>query len=298
MKPTVCLGTAQFGLDYGITNRMGKVTEETAHQILNEAQKYGFNTLDTAAAYGDAEKIIGKIIMYNNDFKLISKLPRQEETSFKESSTSIWDRTLARSLERLKTDSLEGLLVHSSEDLKKEGNEYLIDWLRRTKDYGYTKKVGVTIYEKDELEGIDLKNIDIVQLPLSLYDQRMVIEGTIAKLKDRGIEVHARSIYMQGLILQKSIYWPKWVGKNSENMHKKLESFARQKNLDLLDMAIGYVKDQEGVDKIVIGVCNTRELRDLQKKWKEENCKYIIKEWEGWKLEETEILDPRKWPKG
>ena len=202
MSPQLCLGTAQFGLSYGITNTHGLVKETEVQALLRDASSAGISWLDTAQAYGEAESVLGRTIEVGNDFKFISKLAKQINPIFTPKDFGLWDRLLDGTLTRLRIPCLDVLLLHSSEDLRKQGSQFLRQWLVAVKASGLVKRLGVSIYEASELDGIADELLDVVQLPLSLYDQRLSNDGTITRLCSRGCAVHARGVFLQGLFFK------------------------------------------------------------------------------------------------
>ena len=169
----------------------------------------------------------------------------------------------------------------------------MVEGTKRTK---ISREVGVSIYESKELKSIDMRQIDIVQLPLSLYDQRLIKDGTIRELREKNIAIHARSIYLQGLILTSHKKWPKWINEEARSHQEGLEIYTSRKKCSLLEMAIGFAKQQKELEAVVIGICGSDELRDLLHAW-EYPPKYAKKEWSKWEMKDTSVLDPRKWPK-
>ena len=117
----------------------------------------------------------------------------------------------------------------------------------------------MSIYTCADLDEVNYEMFDLVQLPLSVYDQRLLNDGTITSLSERGISIHARSIYLQGF-LQPLQRWPSWLPKKCAST-KALINLSRQKNCRLIDLALGFIKDQILVERVVIGVCNVKELR-------------------------------------
>ena len=194
MTPQLCLGTAQFGLAYGITNTNGQVSEAEIEQILIEANKAEICWLDTAQAYGNAEEVLGRQLPAAHEFRLISKLPAQPQPMFTAQDVEAWDQAFHKSCQRLGVQSLDALLLHAPADLGKPGGEYLEAWLLNLRQQGLVQRVGVSIYEAEDLDEVNPALLDLVQLPLSLYDQRLLNDGTLARLRDNGTVVHARSI--------------------------------------------------------------------------------------------------------
>ena len=201
MKTQLCLGTAQFGLKYGVTNHVGKVSEADVGALLFQAQQAGFSFLDTAQAYGNAEAVLGRQLPSNHRFRLISKLPAQTQSDF--SSQSVHMVRVA-SCKHLGVCRLNAVLLQSPSDLSTPGGEYLEAWLLSLRERGVVERLGVSIYSAQDLDGLNPNLLDLVQLPLSLYDQRLLQDGTLAQLRARGTAIHARSLYLQGLLLTPS----------------------------------------------------------------------------------------------
>ena len=196
----LCLGTVQFGLPYGVTNKIGQIPESETLKILNLAAKSEIQLLDTAQAYGSSEQIIGRCWPKEAPRRLISKLPPG-------TAQQNWEPNLLKSLEYLQTDKLDGFLLHRSSDLIQKDGKELLRWLESIRERGF-ERIGVSIYEANELNNIPLDRLQLVQLPLSIYDQRMINNGTINRLREREIDIHARSTFLQGLLLQSTNNWP------------------------------------------------------------------------------------------
>lgn len=295
MNPKLCLGSAQFGLDYGITNNKGKVKLPEVKDILKYSSENNISLIDTAQSYGDSENVIGKSLPENNSFKIITKLSLKNIEQFELDHINSWEMGLKNSLKLLRKNKLEALLLHSQKDLQKPGSKHLINWLLSIKSRGIVNKIGLSIYGENDLEGISRDFIDIIQLPLSIYDQRLIHNLTISKLRNEGYEIYARSIYLQGLILMRSNEWPKWISKKTIDHHQKLEEFASKNDLKLIDLAIEFIKSQKMIKAAIFGICNLKELKELNKIWKKKNILNNYK-WEKWNLEDMKVINPLLWP--
>jgi aryl-alcohol dehydrogenase-like predicted oxidoreductase len=295
MRPIICLGTAQFGLPYGITNAGGQVTEAEVRALLGKASSAGLTFLDTAQAYGNAEAVLGRTLPPGHGFKLISKLHSQSQPTFTADDFLIWERAFERSLMRLRQPSLDALLLHSAGDLRKPGGEHLREWLLSLRERGLVQRLGVSIYGSCDLDGVSAELLDLVQLPLSLYDQRLLSDGTIARLRAHGCEVHARSLYLQGLLLSPTANWPTWVDPADCEHHARLENLAADRGCTLLECALGFARAQQDLEAVVLGLCSRRELEQLLQAW-HNTSPWNGSEWSQWSLDRSEILDPRRWP--
>ena len=190
--------------------------------------------------------------------------------------------------------SLDALLLHAPADLSKPGGQHLEAWLLNLRQQGLVQRVGVSIYTAEDLEGVNPDLLDLVQLPLSLFDQRLIRDGTVARLHAAGTAIYARSLYLQGLLLTPARKWPNWVTTNVRLHHQRLEVLARERGCWLIDLALGFAKHQTELEAVVVGVCNARELAQLIESWSAVSP-WQKGEWKNWGLQDLEILDPRCW---
>ena len=294
MTPQLCLGTAQFGLAYGITNAAGQVSEEAVAPILTQAMEAGIGWLDTAQAYGNAEEVLGRQLPAGHEFRLISKLPAQTQPEFSAQDADAWEQALHASCRRLGVFSLDTLLLHAPADLAKAGGQHLEDWLLSVRERGLVQRLGVSIYEATDLDGLNPALLELVQLPLSLFDQRLLQDGTIARLRAAGTAIHARSIYLQGLLLTSAGDWPHWVSSEVRRHKEKLETLAATKGCNAIDLALGFAREQVELEAVVLGVCSIKELTELLKSWSAISP-WQKSEWRTWAVDCPNILDPRRW---
>lgn len=295
MIPQLCLGTAQFGLPYGITNSGGQVPESEVALLLAQAADAGITLLDTAQAYGNAEEVLGRNLPLAHGFRLISKMPAQPQPVIMAEDALGWEKEFHRSCGRLGLDALDALLLHAPAELKKPGGAYLEEWLLGLRQRGLVKRLGLSIYGAEDLEGVNLELLDLVQLPLSLFDQRLLHDGTVTCLAERGTAIHARSVFLQGLLLKPAKYWPSWVGLVVREHQQALEVMAEERRCQLIDLALGFVRAQQNLEAVVLGLCSTKELAELLRVWSA-TSPWDGVEWRSWAINEPDILDPRRWP--
>jgi aryl-alcohol dehydrogenase-like predicted oxidoreductase len=295
MKPELCLGTAQFGLAYGITNPEGQVPEAEVAQLLTQANLSGIRWLDTAQAYGNAEAVLGRTLPAGHGFQVISKLPAQPQPAFTAQDAAVWEQEFHRSCVRLGLDSLDAILLHASIDLRKPGSTYLEEWLLGLRDRGLVRRLGLSIYTACDLEGVNPALLDLVQLPLSLFDQRLLQDGTLTRLRSSGTAIHARSVYLQGLLLTPAKHWPSWVSEEVRKHQQAFEALALDRGCRLIELALGFAQAQPELDAIVLGLCRVGELRELLTAW-EAPSPWQGGEWGTWALQNPDSIDPRRWP--
>ena len=235
----IALGTVQFGMNYGISHTTGQIPFDEIARILHFCNKHGIDTIDTAQGYGESEKVLGQFNL--SSFKVITKL--------------IGAARLETSLENLKLDSIYGLMLHR----ENECNEHTWAQFESYKTRGMVKKIGVSVYSPELLNNlIDLYPIDIVQLPMNILDQRFI--PILDKLKNKGIEVHIRSLFLQGLLLMKSI------AEYISEIKAKIESIPSPR----LEYALALGKQHKEVDKMVLGVTRLQDLEEIYNAYKEE----------------------------
>ena len=171
--PRLALGTVQFGHKYGFKNTVINKQKEI-NKILNLLNKKKIKMIDTASDYSKSEKRIGKYSK-KNSFKIISKIPKIKSKIITNKDILILEKKFQTSLKNLNRKKIYGLLVHSFEDILKQGSEYLIDFLRNLKKKGYVKKIGISVYNPNEFyKAIKIFDLDIVQFPLNILDQRFL----------------------------------------------------------------------------------------------------------------------------
>lgn len=296
MKPQICLGTAQFGLSYGITNSSGQILEKAAGSLLQRAEEAaGVGWIDTAQAYGNAEVVLGRQLPVSHRFRLITKLPAQCQPTFSAKDVQVWEKAFLSSCQHLGVSNLDAFLLHQPLDLNKPGGYHLEAWLLSLRERGLVRRLGVSIYAAEELDGVNSALLDLVQLPLSLLDQRLLQDGTLERLHSQGTAVHARSIYLQGLLLSSANQWPHWVSTNILAHQQALERFAKMRGCRLIDLALGFARAQEHLEAVVIGVSSVQEFTELLQAW-DAPLPWQEGEWRTWALEDPGILDPRQWP--
>ncbi|MEE2996017.1 MAG: aldo/keto reductase, partial [Pseudomonadota bacterium] len=186
-----------------MTNKNGKPSDTTVSRIVADALEGEVGLIDTAPVYGDAESRLGALLPDDGDCAIVTKtVSRRHSTQFGKEDSRIVRDGFTASLDRLRRDAIYGLLVHAGSDLLEPGGERLVDTLREFQEAGLVQKIGVSIYDAEELDRIlNVFKPEIVQLPLSVADQRLQQSGHLAVLKALGVEIHARSVFLQGVLL-------------------------------------------------------------------------------------------------
>lgn len=250
------LGTAQLGLDYGIANRAGRPDRATAAAILERAHRAGVRCIDTAPAYGTAEAVLGELLPAAGTWRLVTKTTGG-------AVPGDLGRALAASLQRLRRSTIAGLLVHDRRDLLGPAGDRLWAELCQLRDAGLVERIGVSVYHPDEVRTLLARYpLELVQLPLSVFDQRARSSGVLAALAAAGVEVHVRSVFLQGLLLMDPDRLPAALAA----ARPRLGTFAaraRELGLSPLQAALGFVAGIAGVAVAICGVEAPAQLDEL-----------------------------------
>ncbi|MGD1862374.1 MAG: aldo/keto reductase [Leptolyngbyaceae cyanobacterium] len=255
----IALGTVQFGLSYGIANRQGQPYLNEVAKILAVARQSGMDTLDTAIAYGDSEQRLGAIGV--QDWQVVSKLPALSELS---TSVTKWTKgSVISSLERLKIDSLYGILLHQPDDLMSPQGEEVYNALLSLKKEQLVQKIGISVYHPAQLDALCSRfSFDLVQAPLNVLDQQLIHSGWLAKLTTQNIEVHVRSIFLQGLLLMDEQTRPKKFRRWS-HLWKTWHNWLQQNNLTPLQACLGFALAQPQISHVLVGVDSVDQLKEI-----------------------------------
>ena len=255
----LAIGTAQFGLDYGISNSAGKVKLPEIKKIIKLASDSGIDTIDTAMAYGNSEELLGKCNLEN--FKIVTKIGAIHELENKIENWILNEVYL--SLEKLKLNNIYGLLLHRPHELLSKKGEILFHSILNLKKLGLVKKIGISIYSTDELISIvNNYDIDIVQLPLNIFNREAIKNDILKVLKRRDIEIHARSCFLQGLLLMEQknipIKFKKW-----STLFEDWHEWLIENDISPAQGCLSFLNSIEEIDKVVVGVENVQQLQEL-----------------------------------
>jgi len=258
-KSRIALGTAQFGLPYGIANRRGQVGRADLSAILHRARTAGIDTLDTAIAYGDSEQRLGESGV--GRWRVITKLP---ELPVPCADIAAWARTSVReSLAKLRLARLGAVLLHRPLQLLGPQGPALLAALLALKHEGLVEKVGISIYAPSDLDALWHRfRPELVQAPLNVLDRRLLTSGWMATMHAAGTEIHVRSVFLQGLLLMDAAsrpamfsrwqplwdQWTRWLGEAS---------------VSPLRACLGLALSQPEVSRVVVGVDSPEQLEEI-----------------------------------
>lgn len=280
------LGTVQFGLDYGISNSRGKVPQHEVNSILDAAYTNDIRFLDTASAYGTSEHIISTAQQeIKKDFHIISKYPVQAQTSpytFIDSSLKV-----------LRRKTLYGYMFHNFE-IYHDHPEY-VDDLVKIKETNKAQKIGYSLYTPQEAEIILNNNLpcDIIQIPYNIFDQRFNV--LLPELKKRNVEIHVRSIFLQGLFFMNPQMLSDFFNPVKEKIIQ-LQEYTTKKEIQISDVCFGFVNSNPFIDYIVFGVASLKNFTDNVASYNAiKNQDFYFNDLQHLREQNEDILLPSKW---
>lgn len=247
----LALGTAQFGLAYGLNNQAGQPSSTAVAEVLAAAQAAGLTLLDTAAAYGNSEARLGELAGQNPAFELITKLlagPPAQVTQH-----------LAESLARLRRAQLYGVMFHAFKPLQEQPAAWQA--LQAARAAGQVARIGVSLYHPHEAEWLLAENwdIDLVQVPYNVLDQRFA--AVLPRLAAHGVEVHVRSAFLQGLLLREPATLPDFFRPLAPKL-ARLRTLAAEAGVPLPALLLLFAAYAPGVARAVVGVDTVANLHE------------------------------------
>ena len=287
MKNKIILGSANFDQIYGIKKNFIKKSE--IKKLFDLALKNKIKTIDTSPLYNKSEKIIG--LLNNNRFKIISKIPKPPKNIKRENIKKWLKQNVMISLKNLKIKKFECLLLHNANSLLCKNGDEIYKGIRNMKINGFTSKIGVSIYDFNVLDKILKKfKFNLIQAPFNILDRRLVEKGWLKKLKKRKIEVHARSIFLQGILLLKHNQLPKKLIKLSKKL-MVWENWLKKNKFSSLQVCLSFVLNQHQLDGIVVGYNNTNQLNQIIKLKQIKNNFSLP----NLNIKDKKLIDPREW---
>ena len=286
MNVKLALGTVQFGLDYGITNTGGQPDHSNCSEILGVAKTAGIITLDTAAAYGDSEVRLGQLKL-SQEFSIISKVP-----SLAEDDPEMIIQLVKKSLSRLQRTTLAGILLHDENDLLGLSGQYYFEKLVALKLEGLIDKIGVSFYTAEAAEVIlNRFDIDLIQIPANILDRRFEFSGILALAKSKNIEVHARSLFLQGLLAATAYDRPKKF-RNIKELNV-FDSLVKELGISPLQLALAYLIKTPDINYAVVGCVSAEQLRQIVEAY--EDCLLMEIELPDISTNNLSLINPSNW---
>lgn len=289
----LALGTVQFGLPYGITNTTGQVAEDEVVRILRRARELGVDVLDTAAAYGQSEAVLGRCGDAARTFRLYTKTLPAGGAAVDACTVQRVVQGVSDSLRNLGVERLDGLLIHHAGDLLGEGGQALYAALHELKEVGLIERLGVSVYSAEEANSATQRfAIDVMQLPLNVLDQSFVSSGALRRLKEQGVEIHARSAFLQGVLLAEQL--PVFLQDLAPGF-ACFQSICAQAGLSQLEGSLAFLRQQGAIDQVVVGVLNREQLEEIAAAW-ERGAECPQLDFSACSMAPSVAVTPSNWP--
>jgi len=253
----LCLGTAGFGMKYGINNKTGKSTKKQVFKMFDLARREGIEYIDTAQAYGDAEEILGEY-KHRKSFKIITKLLPNcfDDAAGKAINSAIMDMWIGSFIDRLRQDPA-AMLLHTPRYIYDEKIRCALRKFRCLADV----PIGVSIYNpEDALCAVKL-GFDVIQVPYNIFDQRLDYTDFFQLAKEAGVQVFARSPFLQGLILMREDEIPDHLSLAKDYL-REFDRIIRKHGFSRLEAAFLFSLTHTGLNHVVFGVDNIRQLKE------------------------------------
>ena len=278
------LGSVQFGCHYGISNISGQVKADEVVKLLTRAQQAGISAIDTASSYGESEKILG--CYKKNAFDYLGKISPEckPENYLTEAKQSLKDLNS----QRFKTISVH----HGSILLSKNGDQNF-KALEKIKSAGYSEKIGCSVYSPEEaITLLDRYPLDTIQLPASIFDQRIFSEYFAKFIKHKSVSIHIRSLFLQGALFLKKEQLPKNLAKLASKL-EVIEELCLSHQISKLTLAYVPFVNNSLVDKIIIGCLSKNQLEENIQAYNQ--AKSLNIDVSKLAVQDDVILNPSKW---
>ena len=260
----LCLGTVQFGMDYGVQGGKRPAVED-AVAMLDYATQNGVDAIDTAAAYGTAEEVVGEFLgrrtVPRESMQVISKFGTKVFEGATPTEYGSRLRAAAEtSLRRIGTDYLDAYICHVPDAV---GDAAIIEAMAALKAAGLARHVGFSVYDPEQTRAcLKAEAVDFIQSPYSFLDRRMETSGALGEAKARGVDLHTRSAFVQGLMLMKPEAIPEHL-EAARPIIRELEEACADAGLTRRALALAYVKANTDVSHLVFGVDNLSQLKEI-----------------------------------
>ena len=288
--PEIILGTAQYGMRYGVTGDSRIASDSELEKILDLARAHGMSAIDTSQQYGNAEERLGNFDL--SFFKIVSKM--NMPTSETDLQNFDVESKLIESLDKLNVRILDTLLVHNAHAIDEVRLHLILKKLHPLKDKGLIKNLGISIYAPDILQSTRvLEEIDVVQAPYNAFDQRISESNLLRRCSTAGVTISVRSIFLQGVLLNYNFGMPSFFDKWHRQFHlwdewlKKNEMSALEGSLNQASEALN-----RGINSFVVGVRSANELQEILSAYSTTNGKLCF---DG-ASKDLELITPYMWP--
>lgn len=261
----ITLGTAQLGFPYGIANETGEISSIKAEEILKAATNMGINCLDTAPNYGKSEQVIGDFIKNSGkkSITIMTKIPKiilENNGKFSKSVYDFINKSVKKSCKNLGIEKIPICLLHNPADMDSFDGD-VVSGLNQLKEEEKIQLSGVSVYTIKEVKKfLDLNDFDVIQIPINIFNSKIVNTDLLTDLKKNKKIVFARSIYLQGLFFLNPEKIPKHLEKAKSKL-SYLHKLSKEYSRNIEEIAFTFVRDISEIDSMIIGVESINQLR-------------------------------------
>lgn len=260
------LGTVALGMDYGISNDKEKPDRSHSFGIISSALKAGINTLDTARGYGEAEQLIGDFLedrKINEPVNIVTKFRiSPENLDNKEKVRAEIYNSVRSSLSLLKLKYIPICLLHMNRHLSLHDVLEILPFIfSDLKNDGLIDIAGVSIDHPDEAPFfLDHPVIEAMQVPLNIFDTRIIKNGSLDRMHKDGKIVFVRSIFLQGLFFMNTHNLKGNLAEAAKYI-EALQNIARGADMSIAQLAFSFIKSLQGISSIVFGAVNQEQVK-------------------------------------
>lgn len=274
---SLVLGTAQWGSDYGITNSAGRLSDAAVSAIVQTARRVGIAAIDTAAAYGDAEK---RLSQWAGDFAVTTKVRGVGPSSVR--------AQLLSSLATAGLTSVHACLVHDWPTLTDDEAAAAVRQLRACQGDGLAGVIGVSAYEERDLDRAiaSFGTVGAVQVPVNALDRRLDGSRAIHDLRQQGAEIQARSVLLQGLLARRT--------GGTLGAHRDVLAFhdgCDAAGVTGVEAAVTAIRAVDWVSHVVVGATSAGELEEIARAWRAPLARPVVVA----ASMDLDLIDPRRW---
>ena len=280
LKRKLVIGTANFSQDYGVNET--KIKKGEINKIINLAKDNNIYKIDTAKSY-----IKNKFNFVNIDkkFQFFTKV----SPDIKWVSLDYCKKKINTHFRIFSENKVDVLFFHDIKILYTKDGKKIFKNFEILKKKNFFQKIGLSIYDPDCLKFINTNyNFDVIQCPYNVLDNRIITSGWYEKLKHQKKEIHIRSIFLQGLLVNQLVYkknfFIKW-----KNFFNDWFNYLKTENINPIDYCLSDILNYE-FDQIIIGINNSYNLKKILN-FKKINKNKMI----NLNINDKKLIDPRKW---
>jgi aryl-alcohol dehydrogenase-like predicted oxidoreductase len=277
------LGASQFPSGASVR---GRPPEAEVREMLLTAGRAGLGFLDAGQAQAAAEQMLGAQMPRPAPFHILIRSVRGDR------GPDLVEAEVRATLVRLGLTKARAVVVQSASDLFAPPGLALWHRLKSLRDEGLFDQVGVSVYASDEPAGLARRfKPDLVQAPASLLDQRLLLDGSLMAVREMGIEVHLRSIFLNGLLFLPPDRVPAQLKGAAGRLSRARRMIAEGRS-DPLQAALGFALSRAEASSVLVSVTSAAEMQAIIAAALSPPPDL---DWDDMALDDPAVLDPDRW---